>query len=167
MYAVQLLDLAQALNRTIGRTVTPFCDAVFGDARCTVDATSGANQLETTVASLDTDHPFQTFTIAAPGTPYDGDDFFTSGVATFTSGANSGRRFDVIKHTTSANALQLLVPLRRAIEVGDGVTLTRGCAHTLTACIAIQGDAYHFRGFPHKPSPDKYLQFGFLLTGQR
>ena len=67
------------------------------------------------------------------------DGFFTFGLVTWTSGANSGLEMDVevfgdALGSPSAGQVRLLIPMPNDIDVGDSFTISAGCQKDVAAC---------------------------------
>lgn len=136
-------------GQRIGRTLTPYCDADFGDARCgfavpvvaaTVTAVTGADL----------------FTVN-PASPF-ADDFYNFGTATFTSGALAGIRPIEIFDSAASGVLRLWTSAPEAPQIGDTLDLCPGCEKTRAACMAY-ANIVNFRGFPEVPGTDQVLKY--------
>ena len=73
-----------------------------------------------------------------------------------TTGANTGRRSEVKRHTKIAGNLriELWQPLGAAFAAGDAFTVTAGCDKQFATCRARFANAANYRGFPHMPGND-------------
>lgn len=136
-------------QQEIGRLITAYCDADFGDARCGYTPAT----LSATVATV-TDE--RSFTVTFAGTY--ADDYWNRGTVSFTSGALQGCRPVEIFDWSAAGAVALWAPLPEAPKVGDTLTLTQGCAKTRAACLAYD-NVVNFRGFPDVPGSDQVLRY--------
>jgi uncharacterized phage protein (TIGR02218 family) len=141
-------DVAR-FSQEIGRTITGYCDADFGDARCGYTVTPLAATV-TAVTSA------RLFTVSFTGTY--ADDYFNRGTVTFTSGALAGCRPVEVFDWTGAGAVALWTDLAEAPAVGDTLELRQGCGKTLTDCLAYD-NVVNFRGFPHVPGSDQVLRY--------
>lgn len=133
----------------VGRTITAFCDADFGDTRCgyavpVVDAvvTGVTDALQ--------------FTVSFTGSY--ANDFFNFGTVSFTSGALAGTRKVEISDWTSAGAVTLWTALAELPQVGDELELRQGCGKTRADCLAYE-NVVNFRGFPDVPGSDQVLRY--------
>jgi uncharacterized phage protein (TIGR02218 family) len=142
------------LGQRIGRTLTPYCDADFGDARCgfavpvvgaTVSAVSGADS----------------FTVT-PDTGF-ADDFYNFGTVTFTSGALAGIRPIEIFDSAASGVLNLWTFAPEPPQIGDTLDLRPGCEKTRVACMAY-ANIVNFRGFPEVPGTDQVLKYPVPAT---
>lgn len=147
-YKAELRGLMYALQTNIGRTVTPSCDAVLGDARCGVDLEALRVSGEVTVATSN-----QVFT-----TDVTGSDTYTYGVLTWTTGLNAGRDMEVKLHASGVLTLQ--IPMAYDVEVGDEFTVTPGCDKTKATCKDTFSNVINFRGFSFVPGNDAMLRGG-------
>lgn len=154
-FILQVRSAADAFNQVIGRTLSPYCSADFGDALCGITrtaypctVTAVTNRFTFTV-DLDGDHP---------------DDFFNLGMAEFATGENAGTKVEVFDYTGASGAVQAFVPLASLPAVGDTLSLYRGCSKLrmsdtagLPTCLSY-ANVENFRGFPDVPGSDTYLK---------
>lgn len=133
----------------IGRTITAYCDADFGDARCGYDVVPVA----ATVASV-TDA--RQFTVSFVGTY--ANDYFNKGTVLFLTGALAGTRKVEVSDWTSGGAVTLWTELTEAPQVGDTLELRQGCGKTRADCMAYD-NTLNFRGFPDVPGTDQVLRY--------
>lgn len=142
--------------QSVGRIITGYCDADFGDARCTKTPVVDA----VTITAV-TDE--RSFTVSNS----DGraDKFFNKGTVQFTSGAlNATRPVEVFSYT-SAGVVTLWAPLADVPEIGDELNLRQGCydpatdqSKTRAACMHFD-NIVNFRGFPDVPGSDQVLSY--------
>jgi phage conserved hypothetical protein BR0599 len=138
-FEAEVRGLTQRLNQPVGRVFSHVCDAVLGDARCTVAVTPVAGA----VASVDDNRRFTATTSFAVG---------AGGKLTFTSGANAGRAMEVKRQTGAA--FELWQAMSEAIAAGDTFTVTPGCDHAFATCKTKFGNAVNFRGHPYMIGAD-------------
>jgi uncharacterized phage protein (TIGR02218 family) len=167
-FVAEVRSLAHVLGQTVGRTFQATCDAALGDARCGVDLEDPAYKGAGTVIDLLRD---RAFTASGLGGFEAG--WFTFGTLDWTSGANAGRRTEVLGHdvTDGIAVLTLLegLPPRatgssagadgREIAEGDGFTIRAGCDKRMETCGAKFANTANFRGFPHIPGQDAVLRY--------
>lgn len=144
------------MSQSIGRVITGYCDADFGDARCSKVVAPVA----ATVTGVTDD---RSFTVSFSGTY--ADDHFNKGTVAFTSGALAGIRPVEIFDWAGIGAVALWASLPEPPQVGDTLELRQGCydpasnsSKTRAACMAFDNIA-NFRGFPDVPGSDKALQY--------
>lgn len=143
-------------SQEIGRTITAYCDADFGDARCGYSPIIDAM----TVTAV-TDE--RVFTVDNPNAR--ADDFFNRGTVQFTSGAlNGGRPIEVFDFSLAGN-VALWAPLPEPPQVGDTLNVRQGCydpdtgeSKTRAACMFFD-NIVNFRGFPDVPGTDQVLRY--------
>jgi uncharacterized phage protein (TIGR02218 family) len=154
-FNAEVRSLATLLDQPFGRFFQSGCSADLGDARCAVDTTAAAYRATGTIDSTDGRLLF-----SLPLAGFD-DGWFANGVATFTSGANAGRKLAVKSHVATATHanIALWTALDGDIAVGDGVELTAGCDKRLATCAAKFANQVNFRGFPHIPGLDALLSY--------
>ena len=149
-FVLEVRSAAAAFNQSIGRVLSPYCSADFGDARCkATPATWGA-----TVAAVTDELTLELDWTGATPTADD----VRAGLASFTSGALVGA-LPVEVFGLAGDVLSLYAPLVDAPQVGDALTLTEGCDKRRATCVAKQGDANNFRGFPDLTGTDDYLKY--------
>ena len=146
-YQAEIRGLAHRLNQTQGRTYQRLCDAVLGDARCTVNlavvAFSGSGEV---VSAVDD----RLLTVDGLGAFEAG--LFTHGLLTCTGGANAGASVEVRGHSSGSLALWRRTAL--PVEAGDSFDVTAGCDKSWEMCQARFSNQLNFRGFPHIPGND-------------
>lgn len=141
-------EIARFAQET-GRTITGFCDADFGDARCGFSPTT-----DTVTVTAVTDA--RRFTVTNPNAR--ANDFFNLGLATFTAGALDGCRPVEVFDWTSGGVVTLWTELPEAPAIGDTLELRQGCAKTRAACLDFD-NVVNFRGFPDVPGSDQVLRY--------
>ena len=93
-FTAEIRSLSHALDQERGRIFRATCDADLGDARCSVDLDSDDWTASATVVG---DRRLRARCVASvPGDRPTG--FFDQGALTFTSGANAGRKSEVLRH---------------------------------------------------------------------
>jgi uncharacterized phage protein (TIGR02218 family) len=120
--------------------IEPECRHEFGSTECGYDL---SGQTHTGIITALTDaRRYVTDVIQAA-------DYFGYGVLEFTAGDNYGVKYD-INTSGAAGEIELSGPPRLPVSIGDGVALTRGCAHNKTACTGFN-NIINFGGFPSVP----------------
>jgi uncharacterized phage protein (TIGR02218 family) len=141
--------LTQLLDQELGDLASPTCRAILGDAACGVNLAPFTHA--TSVTQVQEDYSiFHVGTTQANG-------YFRYGKATFTSGDNNGISAE-IKDNIGARIV-LMLPLFREIDIGDNVTLIRGCDKTRTTCRDVFNNTLRMRAEPDLPGRDKVLKF--------
>ena len=155
-FVAEVRSLAHILGQTVGRTFQATCDAALGDARCSVDLDASAFRGTGSVIDLLRD---RTFTASGLGGFAAG--WFTFGTVEWTSGANAGRRAEIVAHdlTDGIAVLTLLEAPVRPIAGGDGLIVRAGCDKRMETCGAKFANVANFRGFPHIPGQDAVLRY--------
>lgn len=143
-FTAEMRGLAEALNQPVGRVFGHSCDALLGDARCTVVLTPIA---ATVAAALDA-RRFSVIGLSAYAAGW-----FAYGTLTFSSGANKGRVGQIKRHTLSGGSagFELWQALSEPIAAGDAFTLTAGCDKQFGTCKTKFANAANFRGHPYMP----------------
>ena len=91
-------------------------------------------------------------------------DFYSLGVITFTSGANSGLSRTVRSHSNTSGALVLVSPFPSAPATGDTFTIVPGCDKQQATCSGKFSNLVHFRGFPYVPVPETLYDGGSVTA---
>jgi uncharacterized phage protein (TIGR02218 family) len=150
-FVFEIRSVADRFNQVIGRVSSPYCDADYGDARCGATVATETVEVATVASEL-------LITVTFPGT-VPADDWYNYGLATFTSGALAGTRSVAVFDFINASAtVEFDAPLAALPEVGDTLTLARGCGKTRAECL-VRGNVINFRGFPDMPGTDKTLRY--------
>jgi len=155
-FVAEMRSLAHVLNQTIGRTFQATCDAALGDARCGVNLNDPAYKGAGTVVTVAGD---RSFTVSGLSAFADG--WFALGTVTWTTGANAGRKAEVLTHevgTTDVTVTLLEAPVL-AITAGDTFDITAGCDKRFETCRDKFANAVNFRGFPHIPGQDTVIRY--------
>jgi uncharacterized phage protein (TIGR02218 family) len=148
-FSAQLHGLLEQLDTSIGRLYMPGCPWRLGDSRCGVDL--GPWTRTGTVTAVGADARY-TFDDTGQG---EADGFFSEGVMTMTSGANSGRRMDV--RTWHPPTFTLHRPLPYPVAAGDTYSALHGDDKTYATCINVFSNAPRYGGYPHLPGMDQVL----------
>jgi uncharacterized phage protein (TIGR02218 family) len=155
-FVAEVRSLAHVLGQTVGRTFQAGCDAALGDARCGVDLENPAFKGAGTVVD-----PLRDRAFTSSGLSGFTSGWFAFGTVNWTSGANSGRRAEVLAHdlVDGIAVLTLLEAPVRPITDGDAFTIRAGCDKRIETCSAKFGNVANFRGFPHIPGQDTILRY--------
>lgn len=158
-FRAELRSLAHLLDQQRGASFQRGCSADLGDARCGVDL-SGAAYRASGVALGAAGGG-----IVASLSGAFGDDFFSGGRLTITSGAAAGARVGVKSHRLDgADArLSLWTPLA-GVAAGDRFEIVAGCDKTAASCAAKFSNIVNFRGFPHMPGNDRIIAYPSAAT---
>lgn len=150
-FTAEVRGLAHYLQQPGGRLYQYACDADLGDQRCKVDLAAPELRGTGTIAALTSPRSFSASGLAA----FAGD-WFTRGMLTFSSGASSGRSFEVKRHALvgESHSLDLWQEPTAALAPGDAFTVTAGCDKQLATCRARFANVENFRGFPFMPGND-------------
>lgn len=154
-FTAEVRSLADRLNQESGRLYTGTCSADLGDARCKVDLDQSGFRSTGTVAALS-----GTSIFTASGLESFADGWFTGGLLTFSSGANSGLAIEVKTHRVDAAGVTIVLwqAAPEPIGPGDAFVVTAGCDKQLATCRDRFANTANFRGFPHIPGND------FIMT---
>jgi uncharacterized phage protein (TIGR02218 family) len=147
---------AERLNQTVGRVITPYCDASFGDERCQAVVPQVASEIIAVTSSHE-------LTVDLAGVY--ADDHFVAGKIDFTSGALLGvDPVEIWSYVGSSGLVTTLVPLPAEPEVGDLVIVKRGCTKlkssqdaSLPTCLSYD-NVLNFRGMDQVGGSDQYLR---------
>lgn len=155
-FVAEVRSLAHVLGQTVGRTFQATCDAALGDARCGVNLEAPAFKGTGAIIDLLRD---RAFTASGLGGFTSG--WFTFGTLDWTSGANVGRRAEVLSHdlVDGVAVLTLLEAPVRAIAATDTFTIRAGCDKRIATCGSKFANVTNFRGFPNIPGQDAVLRY--------
>lgn len=156
IFVAEVRSMAHVLQQTVGRVYQATCDAALGDARCKVNLDASAYRGTGTVLSLQRSRAF----IASGLDSFD-DGWFSLGFVEWTSGANAGRRAEVLLHSKIAGVVTIILleePVR-PISAGDGFVVRAGCDKQVSTCRTKFGNVVNFRGFPHIPGQDAVIRY--------
>jgi len=155
-FVAEMRSQAHVLNQTVGRTFQASCDASLSDARCGVNLNDPAYKGAGTVVTVAGDRSF-----AASGLSAFADGWFALGTVTWTTGANTGRKAEVLTQAVGATdvTVTLLEAPVRPISTGDTFDVTSGCDKRFATCKAKFANAVNFRGFPHIPGQNTVIRY--------
>ncbi len=147
-FTAELRSLAHYLGQEKGRIYQYACDATLGDVRCGVNLAASEFTGSGAVTSAETAYLFRTSGLGSFAA-----DWFTGGLLTWTSGANSGRAMEVKRHSLAAGEVEIELwrSMSSSVAAGDAFTITAGCDKTFPTCKAKFANVTNFRGFPHIP----------------
>ena len=155
-FVAEVRSLAHVLGQTVGRTFQAGCDAALGDARCKVNLEAAAFRGAGAVTHTLRDRAFTASGLSAFAAGW-----FAHGTVEWTSGANAGRRAEVLAHdlVDGLAILTLLEAPVRAIAEGDSFIARAGCDKRVATCGTKFANVANFRGFPHIPGQDTILRY--------
>ena len=149
-FTAEVRGLAHYLQQPKGRLFQSGCDADLGDIRCGVDLDDPDFRGSGTVLAAASKRQF-----TATGLDAFDANWFTRGLVTFTSGANTGLAQEVRRHAFGSPAtLELWQPMAHAMASGDAFIVTAGCDKQFATCKSKFANGVNFRGFPHMPGND-------------
>jgi uncharacterized phage protein (TIGR02218 family) len=146
-YRVEVNDLGQALQASIGESTSAACRATFGDARCQASLATW-RQTYTLASVPDARTLVLTAPITLPGGTY------AQGLVELMSGPASGYRMEVKSWDAGARTLGLYLPLPVLPVAGNSVRVTAGCDKALATCKLVFANTVNFQGEPHVPGLD-------------
>ena len=152
-FSAEVRGLQHYLQQPKGRLFQYTCDADLGDGRCGVNLTSPTYRGTATVTVA---HSSRRFTVS--GLSAYANDFFTRGLATFTSGPAAGMKIEIKSHSKigSVVTLDLWSGAEGLPVAGNAIVVTAGCDKRIETCRARFANAVNFRGFPSMPG-NEYL----------
>lgn len=155
-FVAEIRSLAHVLGQTVGRTFQGNCDAALGDTRCGVNVEAPPFRGSGAVIDMVRDRAF-----TASGLGPFAAGWFAFGLVEWTSGANAGRRVEVLAHelVDGVAILTLLEAPVRPITATDTFIIRAGCDKRIGTCGAKFANVANFRGFPHIPGQDTILRY--------
>lgn len=157
-FSAELRSQTNRLQQRTGRSYQRTCDAILGDGRCKFNVASVTSS--GTVTSVEDNRRMN-----VSGLSNDSGGFYTSGVLTFTSGANDGLRFEIKNHSSGAIALWERPPF--LIGVGDTFSAVAGCDKSIGTCHSKFGNTLNFQGFNLIPGNDYLTRYATRDGSQR
>ena len=129
---------------------------MLSDARCGVNLEAAAFKGTGAVIDLLRDRAFTASGLApfAAG-------WFAFGLVEWSTGANAGRRVEVLSHdlVDAVAILTLLEAPVRPIAATDAFVVRAGCDKRIATCGTKFANVANFRGFPHIPGQDAVLRY--------
>lgn len=161
-FVAEMRSLTHILSQTVGRTYQSTCDAALGDPRCGINLESGAYKGAGSVTAL---VDARSFTASGLGLYADG--WFTGGSVEWLTGANAGRRVEVVAHTLVGGVatISLLELPVRSIAAAHTFAIRAGCNKALATCGAKFANVPNFRGFPSIPGNDAIMRYATASGG--
>ena len=155
-FSAEIRGIAHQLDQPRGRVFQYGCDAVLGDARCTVNLANPQFQGTGGVLASEENRRFE---VAGLNGFIGG--WFARGTLQWTSGANSGRGAEVKFHNTKAGKVHIELWQQAAADVafGDTFVIRAGCDKQFSTCRAKFNNGINFRGFPQIPGDDFVLSY--------
>ncbi len=154
-FVAEMRSLAHVLNQSVGRTFQASCDAILGDVRCGVNLNDPANKGSGSVVTVSGARAF-----TASGLAGFTDGWFALGTLAWTSGANAGRKTEIMTHALASATVTITlmeIPVR-LLGTGDAFDIFAGCDKAFETCKAKFANAANFRGFPHIPGQDTVIR---------
>jgi uncharacterized phage protein (TIGR02218 family) len=139
---IEIITKADALADIILPTVQPECGYQLGGPGCGVDL--APYTLTATVATVTSNSKF-TITVTNPSN-FD----FTHGKVVFTSGANDGAQDNAQLWVSGTGTVQLVTGTPFDIQVGDTLTISKGCPLSRDGCISFD-NINRYPGFDRTP----------------
>ena len=160
-FVAEVRGLAHYLQQPKGRLYQLTCDADLGDARCKIDLNQVAYRGTATILSVASG---RRLTVSGLGS-YPSE-FFTRGLAAFTSGPASGQKIEVKAHAKIAGAvtIELWAEAEGPPQIGNTFVVTAGCDKRFQTCTGKFGNGVNFRGFPTMPGNDFLTVIGRRKT---
>lgn len=146
-YSVEINDLLQALQASIGESTSAACRATFGDARCQA---SLATWRHTYTLAAVTDA--RTLVLTGPGLLPAGT--YAQGLVEVMDGDAAGWQMELKAWDAGTLTLGLYLPLPVVPAAGDTVRVTAGCDKAFATCKAVFANTINFQGEPHVPGLD-------------
>ena len=144
IYRTELRGKMEAFRQVIGKVTEPLCDAVHGDARCGRDLVALGEVHSTTLTTVTSQKVFRASGLTQ------GVGYFNNAKGTFTTGDNNGFPFRVDVWDSVNKEFTLRTDAPFLPQVGDGITVERGCELRESDCIT-RNNAKNFRGWADIP----------------
>ncbi len=87
------------------------------------------------------------------------DGWFTGGLLTWETGANTGRAIEISDWVQANGQITLFLPMGYAIQPGDAFRIHPGCDKRLETCRTRFDNVLNFRGEPYVPGQDAMMSY--------
>lgn len=156
-FAAEVRGLQHYLQQPKGRLFQFTCDADVGDARCGVNLATPAFTGTATIMTAPTPRRFTVSGLSAYG-----HDFFSRGLATFTSGPAAGLKIEVKSHSNLNGVVmvELWADAEGPPAAGNTFTVRAGCDKHFETCKERFSNGINFRGFPKMPGNQLLMKVG-------
>lgn len=138
-FTAELRSRAGILAQRRGRVCQFLCDAELGDERCGVNLATVSQS--GTVAT-----PFTQSSFTVTGLSSNPDGYFSRGMLTWTSGANTGAKYQI--RAGWGDTFHLWRTPVNTVATGDSFSVTPGCDKTFPTCRLTFLNGDNHRGFP-------------------
>lgn len=150
-YVAEIVSLVHRLRTQVGDVYQPDCRVDLGSAACGVSL-AGFTVAGTVSGAVNNGE----FLDSSRG---EADGWFDLGLLTWTSGANVGLKMEVKAYLQATGQFKLMLPMPRAIAIGDQYSLFAGCDKKLGTCRDKFNNIINFRGEPHVPGELEIKRF--------
>lgn len=146
-FVAEVRGISQLLQQNLGHVYAASCDALLGDARCTLNlapftfpgsVTAGVSNQSFFSSSLT-----------------QGANYFNGGLVIWTAGLNVGLKMEVKDFINNQVTLALAMPY--SVAVGDTFNIVAGCDKAVATCKSKFNNLVNFRGFPSVPGTNALL----------
>jgi uncharacterized phage protein (TIGR02218 family) len=154
-YTIEMMMLVDALNQTVGKTVTANCLKEFGGqefAGCKIAL--GPITVTGTLTHATSNSLFRDSTRAEAA------DYFGNGTIAFTTGDNAGLKPIRIKSHAADGTIETHEAFHYPVAVGDAYTLIPGCRKRMEDCRDKWTNIANFGGFSFVSTTSTYAQIG-------
>lgn len=154
-FSAEFRGISHRMAQRTGRTFRRTCDADLGDSRCKVSL--GSFTTTGTVSTVETNRLFE-----VTGLSPNGNQRYSLGKLTWTSGANNGLTFAVRDHSSGSGAptqITLFSKTPNDVQAGDTFSLVAGCKKDEKTCRNKFSNIANFQGFPFIPGNDVVAKY--------
>ncbi len=149
-YTIQGMGLIDALNQTVGKTITAACSRTFGDAGC--------KKVLTAIDVAGTVTHITSASVIRDASRSEAVDYFGAGTIQFTSGNNAGLKPLEIKSYAADGTITTFEPFYYLPAVSDTFVMIPGCRKRLEDCRDKWNNMINFFGFTWMPTQSVYQQ---------
>ena len=155
-FRAEMRGLSHHLSRRVGRVYQRHCDAILGDARCSVDLSTAQYTGTGEVSAL-----LDSGRFLATGLENYEANWFAHGLLQWESGENTGTSAHVKAHAIGPGgaSLSLWLPTGASIAIGDQFSISAGCDKRNSTCLAKFSNLINFRGFHLMPGNDFVVSY--------
>ena len=155
-FEAEVRSLIQRAMQPIGGICMPTCRVKrLGDSQCRPGEPTWINAFtfNSTVTSVTSKRVFNASSLGGQV-----NDYFAYGTLAWTTGLNTGASMEVKRSFTSSGQIELQLPMRNTVAIGDAFTIIAGCDRLSSTCKNKFNNVVNFQGEPYMPNWEKTLR---------
>ncbi len=172
-YVIEKMQLIDALNQKVGRTVSPTCDWTLFDetldgdvmpysrSRCSGPRSAQDGPLLANYKVTGTVTSVTSQSVWRDSARAEAVGYFDHGAILWTSGSNAGLRSQEIKTHAADGTITQYLSTHYAVQVGDAYEMAPGCDKIRSGdCVAKYSNSVNYGGFADLITVSKYSEYG-------